>query len=87
MSSLPCVSTVQLDPEAEVELFRKFVSLSQGKTALLITHRLSSVMMADKLIVIENAQIVDEGTHEELLRKNGVYASLFNTQASKYRAV
>ncbi|NLL87678.1 MAG: ABC transporter ATP-binding protein [Firmicutes bacterium] len=87
MSSLPCISTVQLDPEAEVELFRKFVSLSQGKTALLITHRLSSVMMADKLIVIENAQIVDEGTHEELLRKNGVYASLFNTQASKYRAV
>lgn len=87
MSSLPCVSTVQLDPEAEVELFRKFVSLSQGKTALLITHRLSSVMMADKLIVIENAQIVEEGTHEELLRKNGVYASLFNTQASKYRAV
>lgn len=73
-----------LDPIAEHKIFDDFSNLSDGRSALLISHRLSSITLADKIIVLENGCIAEQGTHEDLMNANGVYAKLFNLQASKY---
>ena len=74
-----------LDARAEFEVFQKFRDLSEGKTAILISHRLASVRMADRIIVLANGQIEAYGTHDELLQGSGRYAELFELQASGYR--
>ncbi|MFC6225074.1 ABC transporter ATP-binding protein [Hymenobacter artigasi] len=77
--------TAALDARAEYEVFQRFKELTQGKTAVLISHRFSTVRMADRILVIENGQFVEIGSHEELLGKGGRYAELFQLQAAGYR--
>ncbi|UOQ74390.1 ABC transporter ATP-binding protein [Hymenobacter cellulosilyticus] len=77
--------TAALDARAEHEVFQRFADLTQGKTAVLISHRFSTVRMADRILVIENGQFVEIGSHEELLGRNGRYAELFALQAAGYR--
>ncbi|MBK0401687.1 ABC transporter ATP-binding protein [Adhaeribacter sp. BT258] len=77
--------TAALDARAEHEVFQRFAELTKGKTAVLISHRFSTVRMADRILVIENGQFVEIGSHEELLRKGGRYAELFHLQAAGYR--
>lgn len=73
-----------LDPIAEHKIFEDFKRISHGKSALLISHRLSSITLCDKIMVLSNGKIIEEGSHHELIRQNGEYARLFNLQASKY---
>ncbi|MDO7874105.1 ABC transporter ATP-binding protein [Hymenobacter sp. ASUV-10] len=77
--------TAALDARAEYEVFQRFNELTQGKTAVLISHRFSTVRMADRILVIENGQFVEIGSHEELLSKGGRYAELFQLQAAGYQ--
>lgn len=77
--------TAALDARSEFEVFQRFKELSTGKTAVLISHRFSTVRMADRILVLENGRIEESGTHDELLAANGRYAELFNLQAAGYR--
>jgi ATP-binding cassette subfamily B protein len=77
--------TAALDARAEYEVFQRFNELTQGKTAVLISHRFSTVRMADRILVIENGQFVEIGSHAELLAKGGRYAELFQLQAAGYQ--
>ncbi|MDB5235191.1 MAG: transporter ATP-binding protein, partial [Hymenobacter sp.] len=77
--------TAALDARAEHEVFQRFAELTKGKTAVLISHRFSTVRMADRILVIENGQFVEIGSHEVLLAKGGRYAELFALQAAGYR--
>ncbi|WP_426490543.1 ABC transporter ATP-binding protein [Hymenobacter sp. 102] len=77
--------TAALDARAEYEVFQRFKELTQGKTAVLISHRFSTVRMADRILVIENGQFVEIGSHEQLLARNGRYAELFRLQAAGYQ--
>ncbi|MBW8367902.1 MAG: ABC transporter ATP-binding protein/permease [Arenimonas sp.] len=77
--------TAALDARSEFEVFQRFKELSAGKTAVLISHRFSSVRMADRILVLEQGQLEAQGTHEELLAQRGRYAELFELQASGYR--
>ncbi|WP_205504501.1 ABC transporter ATP-binding protein [Rufibacter psychrotolerans] len=76
--------TAALDARAEHEVFQRFSELTHGKTAVLISHRFSTVRMADRILVIENGQFVEMGSHEELMEKGGRYAELFRLQAKGY---
>ncbi len=77
--------TSALDAKAEAEIFSHFRQLIQGKTAILISHRLSSIKVADRIYVLGNGQVVEQGTHDELIRAQGTYAKLYETQARNYR--
>ncbi|MDJ1173970.1 ABC transporter ATP-binding protein [Roseofilum capinflatum] len=77
--------TSALDPEAEYEVFEKFRQLIEGKTAILISHRLSTVKMVDRIFVLANGRIVETGCHEELLHLGGTYARLFSIQSKYYQ--
>jgi ATP-binding cassette subfamily B protein len=77
--------TSALDARAEFGVFQRFKELSEGKTAVLISHRFSSVRMADRILVLVNGEIEAAGTHEELLARGGRYAELFELQAAGYR--
>ncbi len=77
--------TSSLDPEAEHDVFERFTELTRGKMALLISHRLSTVRMADRILVLENGSIAEQGHHTELIRNGGSYAELFEMQAASYR--
>jgi ATP-binding cassette subfamily B protein len=77
--------TAALDARAEYEVFERFKELTQGKTAVLISHRFSTVRMADRILVVENGRVQEIGSHEELLAKGGRYAELFQLQAAGYR--
>jgi len=77
--------TAALDARAEFEVFRRFKELSTGKTAVLISHRFSSVRMADRIVVLVDGRVEAMGTHEELLAQRGRYAELFELQAAGYR--
>ena len=77
--------TAALDAEREYEIFQRFRELTQGKIALLISHRFSTVRMADRIAVLEDGQISELGSHQELIALNGTYARLFNMQAEGYR--
>ena len=76
--------TSALDAQAEYDLFERLRSLVRGRTAVYISHRFSTVRRADRIIFLEHGQLVEEGTHEELMRLNGRYARLFRMQASAY---
>jgi len=77
--------TAALDARSEYEVFRRFKELARDKTAVLISHRFSSVRMADRIVVLAEGTIEAIGAHEELLRQNGRYAELFELQAAGYR--
>jgi ATP-binding cassette subfamily B protein len=77
--------TSALDARAEYEVFQRFKELSSASTALLISHRFSSVRMADRILVLEQGKVESEGTHEELLTLGGRYRELFELQAQGYR--
>ncbi|MGV3694769.1 MAG: ABC transporter ATP-binding protein [Paracoccus marcusii] len=77
--------TAALDARAEYEVFLRFRDLTQGRTALLISHRFSSVRMADRIIVLEGGRVQDQGSHAELVDRPGRYKELFELQAQGYR--
>jgi ATP-binding cassette subfamily B protein len=77
--------TASLDARAEYEIFKRFRELAAERTAILISHRFSTVRIADRIIVLDKGRIVEQGSHEELLALNGKYAALFNLQAEGYR--
>ena len=77
--------TSGLDARAEHAVFQRFADLTRGKAAVLISHRFSTVRMADRILVLENGQTLEMGTHDELLTQAGRYAELFNLQAAGYR--
>jgi ATP-binding cassette subfamily B protein len=77
--------TSALDARAEYEVFKKFRQLTAGRTAILISHRFSTVRMADRIYVLEDGRIIESGSHDELVRLGGTYAHLFETQAQYYR--
>jgi ATP-binding cassette subfamily B protein len=77
--------TAALDARSEFEVFRRFKELSAGKTAILISHRFSSVRMADRILVLAEGEIEAAGTHDELLAQSGRYSELFELQAAGYR--
>ena len=76
--------TASLDPIAEQEIFNQFDKLREDKTTIFVSHRLSSATMASKIIVLEYGELIEEGTHKELMDKKGRYFELFTTQASRY---
>lgn len=77
--------TAALDAKAEAEVFSRFKSLALGKTAVIISHRFSTVRMADRILVLEDGGILESGSHEDLLSLRGRYAELFDLQAAGYR--
>lgn len=77
--------TAALDARAEYEVFLRFSELVSGRMAVLISHRFSTVRMADRIIVLRNGQAEEEGTHEELVGREGLYNELFTMQAAGYR--
>src|SRR5450432_2939497 len=77
--------TSSLDARAEYEVFERFAELTKGKSAVLISHRFSTVRMADRILVLDKGQLTEIGSHEELLKKEGRYAGLFHLQAQGYR--
>ncbi|HYH46759.1 MAG TPA: ABC transporter ATP-binding protein [Thermoanaerobaculia bacterium] len=77
--------TAALDARSEFEVFQRFKELSEGKTAVLISHRFSSVRMADRILVLADGKVEAAGTHQELLAEGGRYAELFELQAAGYR--
>jgi len=77
--------TSALDAEREYEIFQRFRELTAGRIAILISHRFSTVRMADRILVLDQGKMVELGTHPELLALEGRYARLFNMQAEGYR--
>ena len=77
--------TSALDARAEYQVFQRFAELTQGKIAVLISHRFSTVRMADRILVLDQGNMLEIGTHEELLASGGRYAELFELQAMGYR--
>ena len=77
--------TAALDVQAEFEVYQKFRELTQGRSTLLISHRFSTVRMADRIIVLGDGAIVEEGSHAQLMALDGLYADLYGKQASWYR--
>jgi ATP-binding cassette subfamily B protein len=77
--------TAALDARSELEVFERFAELTEGKMALLISHRFSTVRMADRIVVLSGGRLIEEGNHQELMARNGLYASMFEMQAASYR--
>jgi ATP-binding cassette subfamily B protein len=77
--------TAALDARSEMEVFQRFAELTEGKMALLISHRFSTVRMADRIVVLEGGRLVEEGNHSQLMALGGRYAAMFEMQAASYR--
>ena len=74
-----------LDPMSEYEIFENMLKACEGKTVIFISHRLSSTVMADKIYMLEEGRIIEQGSHEELMKQNGKYAEMYRMQAKKYK--
>lgn len=89
MSDAPIIildePTSALDARAESQVFQRFIALTEDRTSIIISHRFSTVRMADRILVLQHGQILELGTHEELLAKPQLYAELFELQAEGYR--
>src|SRR2546427_12009086 len=79
--------TASLDARAEYEVFLRFAELTKGRMAVLISHRFSTVRMADRILVLRGGELVDQGTHDELVARGGLSAELFSPQAAGDRSV
>ena len=77
--------TAALDAKSELEVFQRFAELTAGKMALLISHRFSTVRMADRIVVLAGGRLIEEGTHQQLIALGGQYAEMFEMQAASYR--
>jgi ATP-binding cassette subfamily B protein len=77
--------TAALDARSELEVFERFAELTEGKMALLISHRFSTVRMADRIVVLSGGQLIEEGNHHSLMDAGGTYAEMFQMQAASYR--
>jgi len=77
--------TAALDARAEYEVFLRFSELTAGRMAVLISHRFSTVRMADRILVLKDGELIEQGTHEALVEQGGLYAELFQLQAAGYR--
>jgi ATP-binding cassette subfamily B protein len=77
--------TAALDARAEYEVFVRFSQLVAGRMAVIISHRFSTVRMADRIIVLRDGLVVEDGSHEELVQASGLYSELFSLQAEGYR--
>ena len=77
--------TAALDAKAEVEVYKRFRDMSEGKSVLLISHRLGSARLADRIVYLEDGRIAEQGTHDQLMARNGSYALLYSVQAEWYR--
>ena len=77
--------TAALDARSEYEVFQRFAELTHGKMALLISHRFSTVRMADRIVVLENGNIAEQGSHTQLMALSARYAEMFELQAASYR--
>jgi ATP-binding cassette subfamily B protein len=77
--------TSSLDARAEYEVFKRFSELAQGKTSIIISHRFSTVRMADRILILKNGEMLELGTHQELLDQKGLYHELFTLQAKGYQ--
>ena len=77
--------TAALDARSEFEVFQRFAELTAGKSALFISHRFSTVRMADRIVVLHNGTIAEDGNHDDLVNLGGRYASMFEMQAASYR--
>ncbi len=77
--------TAALDARSELEVFERFAELTQGKMALLISHRFSTVRMADRIVVLSQGKLAEEGNHQQLMAAGGLYAEMFEMQAASYR--
>ena len=77
--------TSAMDAEAEAEIFNRLRDMAADQMALLISHRFSTVRMADRIVVLDDGQVVQDGTHETLMAEDGRYAALFTLQAAGYR--
>ncbi len=77
--------TAAIDAKAEAEIFARVEELSQDKTVLLISHRFSTVRMADRIIVVQDGAVLEQGSHDALMKRKGLYAELFTLQAKGYR--
>jgi ATP-binding cassette subfamily B protein len=77
--------TAALDARSEMQVFERFAELTEGKMALLISHRFSTVRMADRIVVLEGGHLVEEGNHAQLMALGGRYAAMFEMQAASYR--
>ncbi|MGB7537507.1 MAG: hypothetical protein WBM17_03110 [Anaerolineales bacterium] len=77
--------TAALDAQAENEVFQHFMNLVPGKTCILISHRFSTVRMADVIAVLDNGTISEYSSHNALIQNNGIYAKLYTLQAERYR--
>jgi ATP-binding cassette subfamily B protein len=76
--------TAALDPRSEYELYLRFVELTEGKTTILITHRLASVRMAQRILVLKAGRLIEDGTHQQLLQHGNEYTALWNMQIQQY---
>jgi ATP-binding cassette subfamily B protein len=79
--------TAALDVRAETELFDRFLALTRGVTTILVSHRLSSVRHADRIVVIDGGRVAEDGTHAQLMAAGGIYARMFSLQAERFAAV
>ena len=77
--------TAALDARSELEVFERFAELTEGKMALLISHRFSTVRMADRIVVLSGGRLIEEGNHQQLMASGGLYAEMFEMQAASYR--
>ena len=77
--------TAALDAKSELEVFERFAELTLGKMALLISHRFSTVRMADRIVVLSGGRLIEEGNHQQLISSGGLYAEMFEMQAASYR--
>jgi ATP-binding cassette subfamily B protein len=78
--------TAAIDPIEETKIYNRFADISKDKTALIITHRLGSVKLADRILVMKNGKLVEQGTHAELIASEGEYARLYKSQEQWYIA-